>query len=332
MASISPTQTIAWSYDGGGVMLGFSLTITGVTNSYFYLRNAQGDIVGISNTTGELVARYEYDAWGNPVDKPDDPLYNSDIAQLNPIRYRRYYYDTETGFYYCQSRYYSPELCRFISADVIMDTGQGVLGTNMYAYCLNNPVMLYDPEGEIAVTTVIIIVGAVGFGTLGGFGGNALADHVGAEGWDKAAYIAGGAVIGGVGGGLIGKFVAPAIIPLLPTAANAVPKAAEKAANAAPQISASTRDILIQTVQNPKLYNAVEQLYRPGAIIGDGGTADMLLHEFATGQPLTHLQKATEWITALERIISTQTLSASDLSIAQAMLLTLQNAVKLVTK
>ena len=64
-----------------------------------------------------------------------------------PFRYRGYVYDTETGWYYLQSRYYSPETCRFISADVLLSTGQGVIGNNSYAYCGNNPVMGYDPYG-----------------------------------------------------------------------------------------------------------------------------------------------------------------------------------------
>ena len=66
---------------------------------------------------------------------------------LNPIRYRGYYYDTETGLYLTDTRYYDPETGRFINADVYASTGQGVLGHNMYAYCLNNPVNFADPTG-----------------------------------------------------------------------------------------------------------------------------------------------------------------------------------------
>ncbi|MCL2446693.1 MAG: hypothetical protein FWD06_08000 [Oscillospiraceae bacterium] len=68
-------------------------------------------------------------------------------ASVNPITYRGYYFDWATGLYYLQSRYYDPALRRFISADVFLDTGVGILGTNMYAYCNNDPVNFYDPTG-----------------------------------------------------------------------------------------------------------------------------------------------------------------------------------------
>ena len=64
-----------------------------------------------------------------------------------PFRYRGYVYDTETGWYSLQSRYYSPETCRFISADVLLSTGQGVIGNNSYAYCRNNPIRRVDASG-----------------------------------------------------------------------------------------------------------------------------------------------------------------------------------------
>ncbi|MCL2632830.1 MAG: RHS repeat-associated core domain-containing protein, partial [Coriobacteriia bacterium] len=71
----------------------------------------------------------------------------STIGELNPFRYRGYYYDSETGLYYLNARYYDPEVGRFISADSLMSTGQGVLGNNMFAYCGNNTVMHTDSSG-----------------------------------------------------------------------------------------------------------------------------------------------------------------------------------------
>ncbi len=90
----------------------------------------------------------------------------STIGIKNPIRYRGYYYDTETGLYYLQSRYYDPETCRFINADSLLMAGDYLQGTNMYAYCLNNPVMYVDPTGYITdtqkmVISIITVIGAL---------------------------------------------------------------------------------------------------------------------------------------------------------------------------
>ena len=70
------------------------------------------------------------------------------MANINPLKYRGYYYDTETGFYYLQSRYYDPIVSRFINADSYTSTGQGFLGYNMFAYCGNNPVSRVDASGH----------------------------------------------------------------------------------------------------------------------------------------------------------------------------------------
>ena len=73
------------------------------------------------------------------------------MAAVNPLRYRGYYYDAETGLYYLQSRYYDPALKRFLNADGLASTGQGILGTNMFAYCGNDPVAFCDPRGHSLV-------------------------------------------------------------------------------------------------------------------------------------------------------------------------------------
>ena len=78
---------------------------------YYYVKNLQGDVVKIVNTSGNVVASYSYDAWGKVTNS------GNVVGQYNPIRYRGYYYDTDTGFYYLQSRYYDPVVKRFISAD-----------------------------------------------------------------------------------------------------------------------------------------------------------------------------------------------------------------------
>jgi len=114
-------------------------------NASFYITNLQGDVVAILNSSGQVVVRYTYDAWGNLLSTTGSLA--STIGVLNPIRYRGYVYDPETGLYYLQSRYYDPEIGRFINADAFTSTGQGLTGNNMFAYCGNNPVNYVDSYG-----------------------------------------------------------------------------------------------------------------------------------------------------------------------------------------
>ena len=111
------------------------------------------------------MVKYTYDAWGNPITATG----NTAISTLNPLRYRGYVYDTETCLYYLQSRYYDPETGRFINADSMVSTGQGILGNNMFAYCGNNPVMRVDPNGEgwkkFIVAIVVLTILTINFTT-----------------------------------------------------------------------------------------------------------------------------------------------------------------------
>ncbi len=96
----------------------------------------------IEDPDGNVLASYAYNAWGT--------MYKSSgtMANINPLRYRGYYYDAETDFYYLQSRYYDPIVSRFINADSYASTGQGFLGYNMFLYCGNNPVNNADVSGN----------------------------------------------------------------------------------------------------------------------------------------------------------------------------------------
>ena len=96
---------------------------------------------------GTKLISYTYDAWGNFTTTYHNGCTSSHHANLNPFRYRGYYYDADTGLYYLQSRYYDPTVGRFLNADVYISTGQGLLDYNMFAYCGNNPVTGYDPTG-----------------------------------------------------------------------------------------------------------------------------------------------------------------------------------------
>ena len=85
------------------------------------------------------------------------------MAEVNPLRYRGYYFDQETGLYYLKSRYYDPFVCRFVNADVYVSTGQDILGANMFVYCNNNPTKMADDEGTFPVTlTIMAVGGAIG--------------------------------------------------------------------------------------------------------------------------------------------------------------------------
>ena len=113
---------------------------------YLFRKNVFGDVTHIYDTEGNLKARYVYDAWGNH--KVVDMDENDPIGEINPIRYRSYYYDDEIGLYYLRARYYDPETGRFISQDNIsyLDP-EHLMGLNLYAYCGNNPITSKDPDG-----------------------------------------------------------------------------------------------------------------------------------------------------------------------------------------
>lgn len=128
----------------------FSLEYNG--NTYYYVRNILGEIIGLVDTSGNYVVKYTCDAWGNVLQTEDgagnDVSENSShIANINLFRYKGYYYDIETGYYYLQTRYYDPELSRFINADGVVTSSGSAFGTNMFAYCNNDPVMLKDSTG-----------------------------------------------------------------------------------------------------------------------------------------------------------------------------------------
>ena len=132
------SNVLDFSYDANGNP--YALKYNGVI--YYYITNLQGDVMYLVNSAGTTVATYEYDPYGNIVSA------TGTMAEINPLRYRGYYYDIDTGFYYLQSRYYDPTIGRFINADSLVSTGQGILGNNMFAYCLNNPVSRIDSSGH----------------------------------------------------------------------------------------------------------------------------------------------------------------------------------------
>ena len=201
-------NTIYYYYDESGIS-GFRYD----DKEYYYHKNIFGDVVAIYDKNKDLQATYEYDAWGNhTVTNATD----ANIGNINPIRYRGYYYDVETQLFYCNYRYYSPELCRWISPDSIeyLDPSS-INGLNLYCYCMNNPIMYADPSGNFPVLACILAVTAlVGLGlTIGGVASdnNTLTAiglgitgvaALGAGGLAIAGALATGAIATGVVGGV----------------------------------------------------------------------------------------------------------------------------------
>ncbi len=136
-------NTLYFRYDKNNQLVGFNLNGT----EYIYLLSGQGDVMGILDNTGKTIVNYSYDAWGNCTITSDTS--GSNLGNINPMRYRGYYLDGETGFYYLQSRYYNPQSCRLINADepTCINTSNSI-GVNLFAYCSNNPIVNIDTTGR----------------------------------------------------------------------------------------------------------------------------------------------------------------------------------------
>ncbi len=140
-----------FQYDTSGTPLGFVLN--GI--QYFYITNQMGDILAITDTDGNVIGNYEYDAWGKVLTA------DTDIAKQNPLRYRGYYYDNETGYYYLQSRYYDSNICRFINADIaeILSLTKNLInGINLYVYCSNGAINSSDKTGHLSKLDASILL------------------------------------------------------------------------------------------------------------------------------------------------------------------------------
>ena len=169
---LKQSNGLEFIYDNSGV-----IGVKYNNAQYFYRRDAQGNIIAIIDNGGAAVVQYNYDAWGNHKvlnASGIEIVTVNDIGNLNPFRYRGYYYDTETGLYYLQTRYYDPVVGRFISRDSVEYADpESINGINLYAYCGNNPVMHSDPYGttewwEWLIAGFIVIGLVVGSVLTGG--------------------------------------------------------------------------------------------------------------------------------------------------------------------
>lgn len=144
------SDTARFIYDSMGEPRGFILNNTA---TYLYIKNAQGDITGIVNEDGDVILTCSYNAWGKVTFASTNMEYMAlaaKLSKINPFTYRGYCYDYDIEMYYLQSRYYDPEICRFINADstdYLGATGT-LLSYNLFAYCENEPVNRVDPKGN----------------------------------------------------------------------------------------------------------------------------------------------------------------------------------------
>ena len=138
---------MTFTYDASGN----PKTMTWQGNIYYYLTNPQGDVIGITDASGTRLVYYYYTAQGTAYASKNGNTVDlsTTLLQINPLTYRGYVYDRETRCYYLQSRYYNHKVGRFINADGLASTGQGLLGNNMFAYCNNNPANHHDPNGDV---------------------------------------------------------------------------------------------------------------------------------------------------------------------------------------
>ena len=138
------TYVLDFLYDQNGRPYALKYTAgAAAAVTYYYVLNLQGDVIRLVDSTGATVASYDYDPWGKVLSA------TGSLASINPLRYCGYYYDAETGFYYLQSRYYDPEIGRWINADgQISGVGGDIRGYNLFAYCFNNPVNMDDQTGN----------------------------------------------------------------------------------------------------------------------------------------------------------------------------------------
>ena len=212
-------HTIYYVYDANGQPVG--MKYNGV--QYWYQKNMQGDVVRILNASGAEVVSYAYDAWGKVLSVSGS--LSSTVGAANPFRYRGYYYDTETGWYYLNSRYYDPNVGRFLSPDnanLLLASPRALTDKNLYAYCDNNPVMRTDDNGDFWH----IAVGGLLGGLIGGIAQVASNIIEGENAFDGvgAAFISGAAsgALASTGVGIVGSIVGNAGISMIGNAATQV--------------------------------------------------------------------------------------------------------------
>ena len=200
-------QEVLFVYDQDGKPFAMKVIEGTDAQYYYYIYNVQGDVIGLVDKSGTQVVTYIYDSWGKLL--PDSTT--STLASMNPFRYRGYCYDEETGFYYVSSRYYDPEIGRWINADIpetLTADFENFAQYNLFAYCFNNPVNLSDETGawpswatKLAIGVGAIVIGAAVVAATAATGGAAAAFVGAAFAGLKSAAVS-GAIGAAVGAGI----------------------------------------------------------------------------------------------------------------------------------
>ena len=152
LGEINPSYILFYVYTDGASPSGMHYYNGTSWSTYVFEKNLQGDVVAVYTNTGTLVASYKYTAYGTMTVSASG-IASHPAVKRHPVAYRGYFYDNDLGFYYCNSRYYDPKICRWINPEPNMykglfDNETPVLAYNVYAYCMNNPVNNIDPTGE----------------------------------------------------------------------------------------------------------------------------------------------------------------------------------------
>ena len=197
---VQTTKKLRYYYDAEG--------ICGVkydNKNYVLVKDPLGNVSKVL-CDGYIIGEYLYDAWGNhyKVDANTSSNTDKELMNNNPFRYKGYYYDVETGLFWLSSRYYSPELCRFISPDSVdyLDPSS-INGLNLYAYCNNDPINYADPSGHVAISIgLLLAIGGIVGAAIGA--GASVAGQYLANGcsWENFSWgqLALDTVLGGVSG------------------------------------------------------------------------------------------------------------------------------------
>ena len=238
---IGNDKTLYYFYDSYGNLANIYYTCGTSSAIYHVATNSQGDVIALYNFAGKKVGAYDYDAWGNTrvfvvtqdennknVHTQIDPetQYLNHIVNVNPIRYRGYYYDSDLDLYYLQSRYYDSEIGRFLNSDNVSDSDAGVLGYNTYIYASNNPIKFSDPSGHSIILSMFLsaVVGAA-VSAVSDIGCQLLNNgfETSKIDWNSVGYSAVvGGIFGGISGGVGGAIAKSGANALTKTVATAV--------------------------------------------------------------------------------------------------------------